>query len=213
VVRFVTAIPLLIALAWGAVRVVAVAYRELTVPSDVAVPVAIRIVTSAPDAVAAIILTWLFAEALGGLAARRIALLAAGVPEALRGALGRFFRHPFRCVVLTILPTAVLGILLGAVAWAAGVALDQVRATFDLDPGAPFPLLTVLVFVTLFLGGLVLLAVITAWRSAIWTVDLAGTFGGVHNGRPGDWNPVTDSGTLGGLRPQEPDPDPDTRYE
>ena len=58
-VRLAALVPFVIALAWGASRIVEVGYRELTVPSDVAVPVAWRIVAGAPEALAVILVTWL----------------------------------------------------------------------------------------------------------------------------------------------------------
>jgi hypothetical protein len=43
VVRLIADVPLLIAVAWGSVRLVSVAYRELTSPFDVVTPIALRI--------------------------------------------------------------------------------------------------------------------------------------------------------------------------
>ena len=45
------------------------------------------------------------------------------------------------------------------------------------------------------------------WRAAIWTVDVAGTFGGTVHGPEGQWNAAVDSGTLADLRPRGVDPD------
>ena len=78
--RVIVHVPFVVALIWGSIRIVAVTYRELTVPSDVTAPIAARVLTGAPDAVAAIVLAWLVGETIGSHAARRIVLLGEGLP-------------------------------------------------------------------------------------------------------------------------------------
>ena len=59
--------------------------------------------------------------------------------------------------------------------------------------------LTVVAFVGLWVVGLVLIAVVCAWRAAIWTVAEAtrkGTFGGSTDRRPGHWRLTRSSATL-----------------
>ena len=80
-VRLIAHLPLLLAVSWGAFRIVAVTYRELTVPSDVAVGIAFRVARGAPDAVAVVIGAWILGETVGGIAARRVILLG----EPIRG--------------------------------------------------------------------------------------------------------------------------------
>ncbi len=186
VVRLVAHLPLAVALGWGAVRLVSVAYRELTVPSEVSVPIGLRIVTGAPDAVVGIILAWLVGESLGALATRRVVLSGEGVPGALRGALRRFLRHPARGLTLSTLSTTVLATVLAVTGLAAAAMLEALRVALAFEDLA-WPSIALLVaFIALFAAGLVLVAVVAAWRSAIWTVDPAGTFGGVAGSRPGD---------------------------
>ncbi len=186
VVRLIAHVPLLVALGWGAIRLVSVAYRELTVPSDVTVPVGLRVVMGAPDAVVGIILAWLIGESLGALAARRVVLLDEDVPGALRGALGRFVRHPARSLALVTLSTAVLAGVLALTGIAGGASLRALRVALGFGDPSWLSIGLLVAFVTLFAGGLVLVALVAAWRSAVWTVDPAGTFGGVAGTRPGD---------------------------
>lgn len=186
VVRLIAHVPLLVALGWGAIRLVSVAYRELTVPSDVTLPVGLRVVMGAPDAVVGIILAWLVGESLGALAARRVVLLDEGVPSALRGALRRFVRHPARTLAVATLSTAVLGGVLAMTGIAGGATLGALRVALAFGDPSWLSIALVVVFITLFGGGLVLVGLVAAWRSAIWTVDPAGTFGGVAGTRPGD---------------------------
>ena len=188
--RLIAHIPFAIALVWGAARLATVGYAELTVPSDVTVPAAWRIVAGAPDAVVGIVLTWLFGETIGALAARRVVLAREDARVALRGVVGRFFRSPARPSVLTVLSTLVLVVVIAVTGLAAGAALDQLRSGFASSDASVGTTVLLVVFVGLFSGGLVLVALASAWRIAIWTMDAVpgadGTFGGVGGTRSGD---------------------------
>jgi len=192
-VRSITLIPLVMALAWTGFRLITVGYRELTVPSDVTTPISFRILAGAPDAALLMVVTWLLAEIVGGLAARRVVIGGTNVRTAvvrsvgdLRGGLGRL-------VVLAILSAGVLLITIGVTALATGTVWDGLRAALaDADVSIGAVALLVL-FVSLFVAGLVILGVATAWRSALWTVVVArggdtaaGTFGGGPHTRSGD---------------------------
>jgi hypothetical protein len=178
VARLIAYGPFVVALAWGAVRIVVVTYRELTVPSDVTLPIALRVVLGTPDAVAAVALTWLAGETVGALAARRIVVLGDGVAAALRGGLARFVRAPIRALAISTLTSGLLVLIVGLVGLATSAAWDAARGALAFDADPITLLLVVAAFISLFLGGLVLIAVATTWRNAVWTVDLAGTFGG-----------------------------------
>ena len=174
VVRLVAAIPFALALANGSVQVVAIAYRELTIPSEVTVPIALRVIRAAPDALALILLAWTISEVIGAIAARRIVLSGTGAWAAIGGAAVYVLRHPIRTGVEFIAPTALLVAVLVPSAAAAAVAWDATRAA--LLGGSGFAIATaamVILFVALFVGGLVLAGMAAAWRAAVWTVDLA----------------------------------------
>ena len=206
--RAIAAGPLVIALANGSIRVVAVAYRELTVPSDVAIPLVLRVVRGAPEAIAWIILTWILAEVVGALATRRIVLTGEGVMAALGGSVRQIVRSPVRAVVAFVVPLVVLvGVLVPSAA-ASVIGWDTVRATIANDAGPVAVGAWIAIFVGLWAGGLVLIGMACAWRSAIWTLEAARTFGGVGTGRPGDWTASPDTATLADLRPHGADPDP-----
>lgn len=188
--RLVAHIPFAIALVWGAARLATVGYAELTVPSDVTVPAAWRIVGGAPDAVVGIVLTWLLGETIGGLAARRAVLAREAARVALSRAVGRFLHSPVRPSVLTVVSTLVLVVVIAVTGLAASAALDQLRSGFASGDASVGATALLVVFVGLFGGGLVLVALASAWRIAIWTMDAVpavdGTFGGVGGTRSGD---------------------------
>ncbi len=206
--RAIAAGPLAIALASGSVRIVSVAYRELTVPSEVAVPLVVRIVRGAPEAIALVVLAWVVAEIVGAVAARRIVLAGDSVVAALVGAVRHILRDPLRTVIAFVVPSLVLVAVLVPSAAAAIVSWDAIRSALANDAGPVTILAQTALFVGLWLGGLALVGMVSAWRAAVWTVDVARTFGGVGTGRPGDWTPTSDTATLGDLRPHTADPDP-----
>jgi hypothetical protein len=190
VLRLIALVPLAIALAFGGYRLVTVAYRELTVPSDVALPVAWRIVSGAADGLALILVTWLFSEAVGALGARRVVQRGEGVRSALRGALRRIGIVPIRTTLLAIASTVVLIVIMAIGALASGAVWDALRSALgegDITLGS---VVLVVAFVAVFGGGLVLISLVAAWRVAIWTLEidprLAGTFGGGDGTRSGD---------------------------
>lgn len=208
-VRLVALLPLVVALAWGAARIVSVTYRELTVPSDVTTPLVLRVARETPEAIIAILITWLVGEIVAGLAARSVVLHGDGVGRALRWAVVHGVHHPIRAVVLALVPLAGLAVVAIPSAFGVATAWRALRGTLATGGGAPIGIGVLLLFVALWLGGLVLIAAMSAWRSAAWTVEAAGTFGASTDGREGDWNAPSESATLTDLR--SPGVDPDTR--
>ena len=200
-VRLVAIAPLVLALAWGSIRVVSVAYRELTVPSDTDVPLVVRVVAGAPEAVIAILVAWVLGEMVGAMAARRVVLLGEGTLAALWRSVGHLARRPLRCLVLSGVPLAQIVVVLLAIGTAGSVTWGALQAALVFDDGSPARWVLLAAFVGLFGAGLVLIAVTAAWRSAVWTVDAIGTFGGATGSRLGDWNLAVPSATLGALRP------------
>jgi hypothetical protein len=184
--RLLAQIPLIVAVAFATVRIVAVAYRELTVPSDVTAPIAWRIVLGAPDGFAIAILAWLFGELVGAIAARIVVFKRAGVREALRGALGRLRWRPARTVGLGLATSMTLAIVLGTTGLAAGATWNALGAALGIGDSSPMTGVLLLLFVGLFAGGLVLVSLTCAWRAAVWTVEVGGTFGGGGGTRSGD---------------------------
>lgn len=196
-VRLAAQVPLILAMAWGAMRVVAAIYREFTVPVDTVAPLIVRVLRAVPEAIAVILVAWLLGEIVGGIAARRVVLAGESPPRALRSALWQVIRQPIRTLVQALVPLAVLILVLVPSAAAASASWTAIRIT--LEDGLP-PLLTlgaVLLLVIVWVGQLVLIGLVGAWRGAVWTVEQARTFGGVTGRREGDWYPAVASGTVG----------------
>jgi hypothetical protein len=205
--RLIAFIPLAIALGWGSTRLVSVAYRELTVPSGTTTPLVVRVATGAPDALLAIALTWLVGGMAGSVAARRVVLGHEGPARAVLLGIGRLLRHPLRSLVVEGLPLLALVAVVVPSAAAAATVWEALRAALGTGAGAVLSIVVLLLFVVLWVGGLVLIGAVSAWRAAAWTVELAGTFGAVARGRAGDRNETPESATLTDLRPRGADPD------
>ena len=183
IARLVAAVPLAVALALGSIRLVFVTYRELTAPLDVATPIAIRVLRGSPEVVVAVVVTWMLAEIVGTLAARRIALANAGVAPGLRHAVRVLIHEPVSSLARFWLPSLVLVVVLVPSALAAASAWDAVGTVLNEGAEPLALLLTVVAFVGLWIVGLVLIGVVCGWRAAVWTVaEVArgGDVRGVH---------------------------------
>jgi hypothetical protein len=185
-------VPLAIALAWGAARVVNATYRELTLPSDVTTPLVLRVVRETPEAIVALVVAWLVGEIVAALGARSVVLHGDGVGAALRWSVVHGVRHPIRALVLALVPLAGLAVVAIPSAFGVATAWRALRGTLATGGGAPIGIGVLLLFVALWLGGLVLIAAMSAWRSAAWTAEVAGTFGASSHGREGDWNTASE---------------------
>lgn len=197
--RLVCLLPLAAALAIGSARLVFVTYQELTLPSDSATPVAVRVLRDAPDVPIAILVIWMSAEIVAAVAARRVVLGEVQVRSALRSAIGSIGRKPLAALGRFLLPTIVLALIVLAAAVASSAAWTTVRATLEAGPDPVGALLATVALVAIWLAGLALIGLASAWRAAVWTVAAiveAGTFGGSTDRRPGDWRPDPRSATL-----------------
>ena len=207
-VRLAAYLPLLlVALPWSSYRFVLVGYHELTSPSAGGLPLAVRIALGAPDAVALLAVTWVLGEMVGALAARRVVLAGDGVRRALGWAIDRLARRPVRNLALSVVPLVPLAVILVIVGMAGSATWDALRAALSIGGDHLLALLLLVVLVALFAGGLLLIGVVSAFRAAAFTVDVAGTFGATLHDPEGQWNGAVESGTLTDLRPRGVDSD------
>lgn len=172
-VRLGLLLPVAIALAAAVPAWVQVAYRELLLPSDLAVPLPVRVIAGAPLQAAVAVAAWLAAEVLGGLAARRVALHGSSVAAALRAAAGDVARSPVSSILtLAVAIAGTLLVLVPAVV-VVGVAWDRARIALVDGTDAAAVIAATLVLVVAWTGCLVVAGIAAAWRSALWTAELA----------------------------------------
>jgi hypothetical protein len=171
-VRLLLIVPVAVAAAVAIPAWVAVAYRELTVPSDVAAPLAARVLAGAPAASVAVLGAWLAAEVVGGFAARRSALLEASIRRALAGGLVDPFRAPLATALTVVAALGASVVALVLAWWATGAAWDAVRHALAGEPDVVAALATALLLAAAWLAGLVLAAIAAAWRATLVTMEL-----------------------------------------
>ena len=197
--RLIAYLPLAAVLSWGSIRLVIAAYVELTSPLEVGTPIVVRVVRASPEVIVAILVAWTFGEIVGAAAARRITLGGVGVVGGLRSALVSTLRRPLTAIVRFWLPTLVMLLVLVPSALAAGSAWEAATEAIGRRADPLAVAITVVLFVALWVIGLILIGVVCAWRAAVWTVvEVAreGTFGVSPDRRPGDWHPSETSATL-----------------
>lgn len=212
-VRLLAHAPLAVGLAWGTVRIGQAGYRELVNPLEVVSPLAVRVVSAVPDAVAVVLLAWLIGEAAGGLAARHLVLGGLSAWRSVREGYLDLVRHPSSLATLALTTFGLLLTLAPSVV-AAGVGWSWARVMLLGGGLLPEMMAAIVLFIVLWLGGLVLAAGVAAWRSYAWTAEWLrhrvgsgweggtaseheiGTIGGSGSPRPGGWSSSGSSGTV-----------------
>jgi hypothetical protein len=180
-VRLVGLVPIALALALGLPRLGQAAYLELTAPTNLTDPFALRVAVQVPEVVALIVLAWAVGEAWAGLAVRLVVLRGAGVLAGLTGAIGLAVRRPLAVLAAIFLPLlvmlALLGLVLAGLAWSWGLARDQLLGAGGPAEVGPM-IVSTLVFVTCWIAGLGLIGGLATWRSLSLTL----TVGEDHRG-------------------------------
>jgi hypothetical protein len=171
-IRLALIVPVVAAIAIAVPSWVTASYRELTLPSDVAAPLALRILAGAPLATVLVLVAWLGGEVVGGFAARRAVLLDAPVPRALAAALGDPFRSPGGTLVTVIGAVLASVAVLAPAAWGVDAAWGLARRAL-VDGLGPIPVLgATLLLVAAWGVALVLAGVSAAWRANLVTAEL-----------------------------------------
>jgi hypothetical protein len=124
IVRVICAAPLGPALYWAGAQIYSSAYDELTTPTNLATPLAVRVVQDATPAVLVLVLTWLVSEVFGAMVIRRMVLLDTGIARSFAGALFQLVGRPISTMATTIVS---YGVSVAAIA----LALVASATTFD----------------------------------------------------------------------------------
>ena len=183
VARLIAHLPTGVASLWGSVRLVDVAYRELTSPDDVTSPIVLRVLAGAPEVTVALVVAWALGELTGGLATRRIVLDGSPTAAALRDAVMVATRRPLGLFAGFVVPLAGLVLVVLPSTIAASIAWSAVRVAMRSPGELVFGTLAVMLFVSVWILGLLLIGVMTAWRGAVWSVAYGDLW--PRPGRPG----------------------------
>jgi hypothetical protein len=213
-VRFIAHLPLWLALSWGALRIGQATYAELVEPFEVLNPLVLRVLADVPDAIGVVVLAWLLGEIAGGLAVRHLVLDGTSGLVAVREGWLDIVRRPLPTLAVGLATDAAVALAVVPSILAANVVWGWVRLVL-LGRSGPIDVAVALVLlVALWLGGLVVTAAATTWRSVAWTAEHlrrtgrttravpagsreeGGTFGGADHAPPGSWSASDPSGTL-----------------
>lgn len=196
-IRLICLVPLAIALVWAGGRVYTATYNELITPSNLAVSLPLRVIGDATDAVAVAVATWLACETIGAIAARRLILTGDAVWRAIVGALAQVVRRPIWTLLTVATSVAASAVVAVATFLGTAAAYDWVTvATRTEKPIAETlgigaftttrdfrPVVFVLAVVALasvWLAGLALSGVTSAWRSAAITHEVTAALGRIR---------------------------------
>jgi len=172
-VRLVLLVPVALALVVAVPAWVQVAYRELLLPTDLAVPLPVRVIAGAPLPAVLVVAAWLAAEVLGGLAARRIALHGSSVAGAFRAAVGDVAHAPVSTLVTLLVAIGGTLLVLGPAVVLVGAAWEHARIALVDGTDAAGVFLATLMLVAAWVGCLAVAGIAAAWRSALWAAELA----------------------------------------
>jgi hypothetical protein len=168
-IRLAAHLPTVLAVGYGLVRLVTVAYEEVTSPSTGGESVGFRVLARAPDAVLVVVGAWIAGETVGALAARRAwagAPAARALLESYRQLLDR------RGVATLALTDSVLVALWLPFVLAAERAWEHVRGLL-LQGADTMQLAAALVLLAAtWVLGLAIVGAALAWRATAWTAEV-----------------------------------------
>lgn len=163
-IRIVALVPLAVAAAWAAPRIADAAYRELVLPTDLATPLVMRVLASAPEAIVAVVAALLVGELLGGLAAVHVVADGSSGPRALGRSFLDIVRRPaavlgafalgLGLLFVSVIPTLAIAVL----GW------ERARDALMDGSGVIAVVLPVLALVAGWLAALACAGAVGAWR-------------------------------------------------
>jgi len=170
--RLLAHLPTLLAVVYAVVRIVLVSYEQFTAPDDPGVPIVERVIGRVPDAILAVAVMWLVGEAAGGLALRRAAA-GVGTRAAIAGSFRQLLR-PRGLATFAATTLVVVGVAL-PFALAAGRAWDHLRSYLLFGVDATQLTAALVVLVSTWILGLLVLGAALALRATAWTAEAVAT--------------------------------------
>ena len=172
IIRLLALVPVLVALLFAWQPIYDAAYRELILPDDLVTPLPFRVIRAVPGLLAGLGVTWLVADAAAAVAVRRLVLERRPVLVAWLLGWADVIRRPHRILASALVGIAVIVLLLGPALLASAGGWARVRDALLEGRDAPLVLAAVAIWVATWLGGLVLVGVAAAFRTAAWTFEI-----------------------------------------
>jgi hypothetical protein len=171
VIRLFSLVPVAAALALAWQPLYDVTYHELILPAELVTPLPIRVIRAVPWLLTGIGITWLLSDAAAAEGVRRLVLERRSVPVAWAMGWVDLVRRPLRVLGATLVGLVVLALLTGPSLLATAGAWQRVRGLVGSGHDPVLVVAGVLLWVAIWLGGLVLAAVGAAFRSAAMTME------------------------------------------
>ncbi len=171
VIRLTAMIPPLIVfiLAWPTLY--AVTYRELILPEDLVTPLPVRVVAQLPVQLTMLLLVWGAADLAAALAVRRLIVERRRLVTAWLLGWADLVRRPYRVIPAALLGDVVVAVAAGPSLVASAVAWTRVREVLELAPASPLGIGVTVMWVSIWLGCLVLAGFGSAFRAALLTME------------------------------------------
>ena len=147
------------------------AYRELVLPVDLATPLGLRVIREVPWLVVAVLVAWIVGDSAAALGVRRLVIGRRPILVAWLLGWVDIVRRPLRVVPTALFGTLALLVLTAPGLLAAASGWARVRDVMAHPDDATGMLVTVSIWVAVWLGGLVLAGVGAAIRAAAWTLE------------------------------------------
>jgi hypothetical protein len=147
-------------------------YRELILPRDLVTPLPIRVLGEVPWQVLGVAAVWLLADAAAAVGVRRLVLERRPVFTAWLLGWADLVRRPHRVIPTALVGAGLLVALVGPAMVAAAIGWSRVRAILVDGRDPVIAAGAILVWVSIWLGGLVLAGVGAAVRGAAWTLEM-----------------------------------------
>jgi len=170
-VRLASLAPVVVAAALAWQPLYDVTYRELILPAELLTPLPVRVIRAVPSLLAGIVVTWFLSDAAAAAGVRRLVMERRSVVAAWALGWGDLVRRPHRVLGTSLVGIGMLVLLAGPSMLAAVVGWTRVRDLVLSGQEPVLALAAVLVWVSIWLGGLVLTAVAAAFRTAAATLE------------------------------------------
>ena len=172
VIRLLGLIPLAIALVAAAQPLYLAVYQELILPEELRTPLLLRVLADIPGALLWLAVAWLLGDAAASLSVRRLLLEGRSIGAAWAlGWLG-LVRRPWRVLGTALATTSVLLLLLLPGDPRCGHRLGAAPGAAHRGGRSLAIAFGVLLFVAVWVAGLVLVGAAAAFRGAAWTFEL-----------------------------------------
>ena len=170
-VRVLALVPPVIVFVLGWPTLYSVTYKELILPEDLATPLPFRVIGQVPVLLAALIASWLLADAAAAVGVRRLVLERRGVLRAWALGWADLVRRPHRIIPVALLGDLALVLAAGPALVAAAIAWVRVREALEVAGTSLIGVAVVALWVGIWLGSVVLAGVGAAVRAALFTLE------------------------------------------